>query len=104
MTPLPDEAIPEVSDDAWNLAQSIWSDPRAGDRRHGDTMVRLIAETIEAARRDPGLTAEVERLREALLKACEALENCYDVTAWPANGASLQDEALHAARAALGEA
>lgn len=49
------------------------------------------------------LVEEVERLREALKIAANALAKSYDVTEWPADGTSSQDAALTYARQALGE-
>lgn len=42
-------------------------------------------------------------LREAAQMALDALEWCYDVTEWPANGNSPQDKAIEALRAALAQ-
>jgi hypothetical protein len=41
---------------------------------------------------------------EAMKLALEALERCYDVTEWPANGESRQDKAITALRAAIEQA
>lgn len=42
-------------------------------------------------------------LREAAQMALDALEWCYDVTEWPANGNSPQDKAIEALRARLAQ-
>ena len=42
-------------------------------------------------------------LREAAQMALDALEWCYDVTEWPANGKTPQDKAIEALRAALAQ-
>lgn len=47
------------------------------------------------------LEKENARLREALEVCVKALENSYDVCAWPANGESEQDDAIKSAREAL---
>lgn len=41
--------------------------------------------------------------RELIQMALEALEWCYDVTEWPANGDSAQDKAIEALRARLAQ-
>lgn len=50
------------------------------------------------------LQAEVRKLEKALEKCVDALSRCYDVCDWPADGKTVQDEAIRAARAALTEA
>lgn len=47
------------------------------------------------------LQAEVRKLAKALEKCVDALSRCYDVCDWPADGRTVQDEAIRAARAAL---
>jgi hypothetical protein len=42
-----------------------------------------------------------DQLVAALRKAEEALESCYNITDWPADGTTSQDQALSAVRAAL---
>lgn len=46
-------------------------------------------------------TTENDKLRAALSKAREALEHCYNVTEWPGDGKTFQDEAIALADAAL---
>jgi hypothetical protein len=46
---------------------------------------------------------QMTNLREAAQMALDALESCYDVFAYPANGNSPQDEAIDALRAALAQ-
>ena len=41
--------------------------------------------------------------RELMQQALDALEWCYDVTEWPANGKSAQDKAIEALRARLAQ-
>lgn len=41
--------------------------------------------------------------RELMQMALDALEWCYDVTEWPANGESAQDKAIEALRARLAQ-
>jgi hypothetical protein len=41
--------------------------------------------------------------RELMQMALDALEWCYDVTEWPANGGSAQDKAIEALRARLAQ-
>ena len=41
--------------------------------------------------------------RELMQMALDALEWCYDVTEWPANGKSAQDKAIEALRARLAQ-
>ena len=53
---------------------------------------------------DRALQAAAPDLLAACREALEALQSCYDVTEWPANGQTKQDAAIQHLRAALAAA
>jgi hypothetical protein len=61
---------------------------------------RFAALAYEAGRKDEN---EAATDRELMQMALDALEWCYDVTEWPANGESTQDKAIEALRARLSQ-
>jgi hypothetical protein len=58
-------------------------------------IIKASAEALKDA------TARIERLEAALGIARDALSRCYDVTEWPADGTSTQDDAVRQIDAAL---
>lgn len=83
--------------DLVNSARYMVNNPSAWD-----SFDQRASDVIEAqAARIERLEASCEELAEALREAKAALECCYQVTDWPADGSTEQDEAIRKADAAL---
>ena len=62
---------------------------------------RLRGEWLSSEAKCSEYRTKITKLRTALDVALEALEKCYDVTDWPANGKSRQDTAIAMLKEAL---
>lgn len=95
----------ETQDQHW----AIVTDAAGGIVANVNTETGPDAHSAPAMRQMPGeanarLIAAAPDLLAALEEAVKALSRCYDVCDWPADGRTIQDDAIRAGKAAISKA